>query len=419
MSRPPLPPGSLLLCLLALAAARAAAPAEWPEFRGPTGQGRSEARGLPVEWSETRSVAWVTPIPGAGWSSPVVADGRVFLTTGLPRAEGGASLHVIALDAATGRVVWDREVFAGPEIEAQPLHRKNSPASPTPVLADGRVYVHFGHHGTACLDRDGRVLWRNNEVRYDPVHGNGGSPVLVGDLLIYHADGAKDPCVIALDRQTGTVRWRAGRTVSPKQTFSFATPLLVGEGSGAQLISPASGAVAALDPRDGREVWHVRYGGGFSVVPRPVAGHGLVFVATGYARADLLAIRLGGTGDVTDTHVAWRTTKGAPLTPSLVLDGDELYGVSDMGVATCWDARTGNVHWQEKLEGGYSASPLLADGRIYFQNENGLGTVLAVGREFRRLATNPLGERTLASYAVTGRALLIRTESRLYRIETR
>ena len=316
-------------------------------------------------------------------------------------------------------MLWDREVFAGPGIEAQPLHRKNSPASPTPLLADGRVYVHFGHHGSACLDREGRILWRNNELRYDPVHGNGGSPVLAGDLLISHADGAKDPFVIALDRKTGAVRWRTARTVRPKQTFSFATPLLVGEGAAAQLISPASGAVAALDPRDGRELWHVRYGGGFSVVPRPVAGHGLVFVATGYARADLLAIRLGGSGDVTDTHVAWRTTKGAPLTPSLVLDGDELYGVSDMGVATCWDARTGTVHWQEKLEGGYSASPLLADGRIYFQNENGLGTVLAVGREFRRLATNPLGERTLASYAVTGRALLIRTESRLYRIETR
>ena len=414
MPRPLLSPG--LLLFLAAAAVHAA-PAEWPEFRGPTGQGSSAARGLPVEWSETRHVAWVTSIPGAGWSSPVVGEGRVFLTAGRPRSEGGASLRVLALETATGRVLWDREVFAGAGIEAQPLHRKNSPASPTPLLADGRVYVHFGHHGSACLDREGRILWRNDEVRYDPVHGNGGSPVLAGDLLIHHADGAKDPFVIALDRNTGAVRWRTARTVRPKQTFSFATPLLVGEGAAAQLISPASGAVAALDPRDGRELWHVRYGGGFSVVPRPVAGHGLVFVATGYARADLLAIRLGGSGDVTDTHVAWRTTKGAPLTPSLVLDGDELYGVSDMGVATCWDARTGNVHWQEKLEGGYSASPLLADGRLYFQNENGLGTVVAAGREFRRLATNPLGERTLASYAVTGRALLIRTESRLYRIE--
>ncbi|MBM3866694.1 MAG: serine/threonine protein kinase [Verrucomicrobia bacterium] len=415
MCRPLLSPG--LLLVWAAAVVQAAASAEWPEFRGPTGQGSSAARGLPVEWSETRHVAWVTPIPGAGWSSPVAGDGRVFLTAGRPRAEGGASLHVLALEAATGRVLWDREVFAGAGIEAQPPHRKNSPASPTPLLADGRVYAHFGHLGSACLDREGRILWRNDEVRYDSVHGNGGSPVLAGDLLIHHADGAKDPFVIALDRNTGAVRWRTARTVRPKQTFSFATPLLVGEGAAAQLISPASGAVAALDPRDGRELWHVRYGGGFSVVPRPVVGHGLVFVATGYARADLLAIRLGGSGDVTDTHVAWRTTKGAPLTPSLVLDGDELYGVSDMGVATCWDARTGNVHWQEKLEGGYSASPLLADGRLYFQNENGLGTVVAAGRGFRRLANNSLGERTLASYAVTGRALLIRTESRLYRIE--
>lgn len=409
---------ALLLSPLASAAAPAG-PAEWPEFRGPTAQGRADQTGLPLEWSATRNVAWVVPVPGSGWSSPVVGGGRIFLTTGTPREGGGASLRALAFEAATGRLLWDREVFGGPGIELQPPHRKNSPASPSPVLEGDRVFVHFGHHGTACLGVDGQVRWRNDALRYDPVHGNGGSPVLVGDLLIHHVDGAADPGVVALDVATGAVRWRVARAVQPKQTFSFCTPLLLPGPAGPQLISPGSGAVSALDPRDGRELWHVRYGAGFSVVPRPVAGHGLVFIATGYMRADLLAIRLGGTGDVTDTHVAWRTTKGAPLTPSLVLDGDELYGVSDMGVATCWDARTGEVRWQEKLEGGYSASPLAAGGRIYFQNETGLGTVVAAGREFRRLALNPLGERTLASYAVTGRAFLIRTEGRLFRIEER
>lgn len=397
----------------------APASAEWPEFRGPTGQGHSTATGLPLEWSATRNVVWKQPVPGLGWSSPVIGGGRIFLTTGVPGTDGGASLRALGFDAATGRLLWNTEVFAGPQIEAQPLHKKNSPASPTVIHEGDRIYVHFGHHGTACLDLDGRILWRNNRLRYDAVHGNGGSPILVDDLLVYNADGGKDPFVVALDKRTGEVVWKVTRTVQPKQTFSFCTPLLITVDGVRQIITPGSGAVAALDPKDGRELWHVKYGAGYSVVPRPVYGAGLIFIGTGYNRADLLAIKPGGTGDLTDTNIVWRTTKGAPLTPSAVVVGDEVYVVSDMGVATCFDAKTGTVHWQERLEGNYSASPLAAEGRIYFQNETGTGTVLKAGKEFVKLATNKLDERTLASYGVAGKAFFIRTEANLYRIESR
>ena len=397
-------------------AAGEAAGAEWPEFRGPTGQGLSSATNLPLEWSAQKNVMWKQPTPGLGWSSPVVSRGQVFLTSGEEDASDRASLRVFALDAATGRQLWQTEVFSMTETAPQAIHDKNSPASPTPIIEGDRIYVHFGHHGSACLDRAGKVIWRNNRLGYESVHGNGGSPVLVEDKLVYHADGAKRPFVVALHKATGEIAWKVDRKVETRQTFSFCTPLVITAGNRRQIISPGSGAVSALNPADGSELWRVRYGQGYSVVPRPVFGHNLLFIATGFNRADLLAIRPDGEGDVTDTHVAWRTTKGAPLTPSVVLVGDELYAVSDMGIASCFDAKTGKVHWQERIDGNYSASPLAADGRIYFQNETGTGVVLKASREFTKLATNPLGERTLASYAVLENSLLIRTEKHLYRI---
>ena len=408
------------LCLVAswLQAATPTAAPDWPEFRGPTGQGHATTTGLPLEWSTTKNVVWKQPVPGLGWSSPVIAGGRIFLTSGVNTSDSQASLHALALDAATGRILWNTVIVADATITPDTIHKKNSPASPTAIVDGDRIFVHFGHHGTACLDRDGKILWRTSELAYDPLHGNGSSPILVGDKLVFTADGTADPFVAALDKNTGKLAWKFTRTVQPRQTFSFCTPLLVTIDGQPQIIAPGAGAVSALNPQDGRELWHVRYGSGYSVVPRPVAGHGLLFVATGFNRADLLAIRMGAaSGDVTDSHLAWRTTKGAPLTPSLVLVGDELYGVNDAGLATCWDAKTGSVHWQEKIDGNYSASPLAAEGRIYFQNETGTGTVLAAEKTFKKLATNKLEERTLASYAVTGNAFLIRTEKHLYRIQ--
>jgi outer membrane protein assembly factor BamB len=405
--------------LLGVATVYGAVDDEWPEFRGPTGQGISTAAELPVEWSTTKNVIWSQNVPGSGWSSPVIGRGQLFLTTAVAGRGGRSSLRALCFDVATGRIVWDTEVFTPAEIAAQPIHGKNTEASPTPILDGERVYVHFGHHGTACLDHAGKIVWRNNRLGYESVHGNGGSPILVGDQLIFHGDGAESPFVVALDAGTGEARWKVPRPRVSRQTFSFSTPLLIRLNGRAQVISPASGAVFGLDPANGREIWRVLYRDGYSVVPRPVFGAGLVFVSTGFMRAELLAIRPEGTGDVTDSHIAWRTTRGAPLTPSLLLVGDELYGVNDAGIATCWDARTGKVHWQERIDGNYSASPMAGAGRIYFQNETGVGTVINAGREFAKLGVNSLEEPTLASYAAAENSLFIRTERNLYRIGQR
>jgi outer membrane protein assembly factor BamB len=389
---------------------------DWPEFRGPTGQGHASERRLPLHWHGTNGIAWKQPLPGLGWSSPVVVRGRIFLTTAVESAEkaGATSLRALCLDAARGKTLWSSEVFSLEGVGN--IHKKNSHASPTPLVRDGRVYVHFGHHGTACLDLKGRVLWRQSELRYPPVHGNGGSPVLIGEKLIFSADGASEPFLAALDTRDGRVLWKTARETDAKKTFSFSTPLVIEVNGRRQLISPGSGAVCAFDPDTGRELWRVRYGEGYSVVPRPVFGHGLVFVSSGFDRPSVLAIRPDGRGDVTESHVAWTLNKGAPNTPSLLLAGDELYMVSDGGIASCADTRTGKVHWQERLGGGFSASPLCADGRLYFLNEEGVTTVLRAARDFVVLATNALGERTLASPAAADGALYLRTEGHLFKI---
>jgi outer membrane protein assembly factor BamB len=393
--------------------------ASWPEFRGPTGQGHSGATGLPLEWSRTKNVAWRRPIPGKGWSSPVLGGGRVYLTTAVEASGGsGLSLRALCLDAGSGEVRWDREVFLHERSGLPRIHTKNGHASPTPVLEGDRLYVHFGHLGTACLDLEGKVLWTNRELVYPPFHGSGGSPIIAGEALIVSCDGASDPFVVALSKRTGKVLWRTPRRTGEAKKFSFSTALLITVGGRQQVVSPGSGAVCAYDPATGREIWRVRYEG-FSVVPRPVFGHGLVFVSTGYEEPHVLAIRPDGEGDVTESHVAWSLRKGAPNTPSMVIAGDEIYMVSDGGVATCADARTGKVHWQERVCGGTSASLLHAGGRIYVQDEEGTGVVLRPGKTFEKLAENALDERTLASYAAGDGALFIRTEGGLYRIEAR
>jgi outer membrane protein assembly factor BamB len=408
-----------LLVLLCVFCPRAFSPATetgWPEFRGPTGQGHSTSTKLPLRWGPAENVVWKQPVPGAGWSSPVIHRDAVYLTTALLDETGRpVSLRALAYDVASGRLLWNREVF--PVAAATGKHSKNSHASPTPVAEGDRLYVHFGHQGTAALDLAGEVIWRQTNLVYAPVHGNGGSPVIVGDKLVFNCDGASDPFIVALDKHTGAVRWRVPRETTAARTFSFSTPLLIQVNGREQLISPGSGVVNALDPADGRELWRARYGEGFSVVPRPVFGHGLVFIGTGYERAWAYAIRVDGAGDVTDTHIAWTTSRGAPNTPSMLLVGDELYFVSDGGVASCVDARTGELHWNERLGGDFSASPIQANGRLYFTNERGRTFVIRASRTFEKLAENDLGERTLASPAAGGPALFIRTEAHLHRLQ--
>jgi outer membrane protein assembly factor BamB len=390
---------------------------DWPQFRGPTGDGISKAKNVPLTWSSQEHVVWKQAIPGSGWSSPVLFRGKLYLTTASDLGPDQTSLRAICMNAADGAVDWNVELFKPDPAALQEHHVKNGVASPTPVVTSDRVYVHFGHLGTAALDPAGKILWRQTELSYLPRHGNGGSPVVAGNSIIFSCDARTDPFVAALDCDNGHVNWKVPRNTKAIKTFSFCTPTVIEVDGVTQVISPGSGFVAAYDPKDGREIWRVRYGEGYSVVPRPVFANGLLFVATGFERPSLLAIDpKGASGDVTDTHVRWTATKGAPLTPSVLAVGSELYLISDNGVATCLELSTGKVNWTKRLGGDFSASPFSAEGRIYFQNEAGTTYIIKAGTTYELLATNDLEDRTLASAVPDDGALYIRSEKNLWRI---
>jgi outer membrane protein assembly factor BamB len=394
----------------------------WPEFRGPSGQGLADGGPWPTKWSATEAVVWKQPIAGSGWSSPIVWNGRIYLTTAV--SLGGESpdysLRAIALEAATGRELWNTEVIRQDGKAPTKIHRKNGHASPTPLCDGTRLYVHFGHQGTAALDLLGRTIWRRTDVKYVPVYGNGGSPALIGDTLVFSCDGEDQQFIIALDKFTGETRWRTDRKCTQEDRQAFSTPLLISVAGKSQLISPGAGAIVAYEPLTGRELWRVSGPpDAYSNVPRPLFGHGLLFVSDSADKPRLLAIRPDGQGDVTDSHVVWTEPTALGLISSPVLVGDELYAVSDRGVGTCLDAKTGQIHWRQRLGGDYSASLLYADGHVYFQNEAGLATVVKAGKQFELVSKNDLGEPVLASYAAAGGAFFIRGKDHLFRIGKR
>ncbi|MDW8198228.1 MAG: PQQ-binding-like beta-propeller repeat protein [Gemmataceae bacterium] len=391
---------------------------DWNQFRGPDGQGHAPGP-LPTKWDATTNITWRKEIPGLGWSSPVIAAGKIYLTTAVPLKTGGPSLRALALDALTGAVLWNQEVFVE-DANAPKPHKKNSHASPTPVVEAGMVYVHFGHMGTACLRaQDGTKVWATQDHSYAPMHGNGGSPILVGDRLIFSADGLDKQHIIALEKSTGKLAWKTPRKGITGLPFSFSTPLVITVNGQQQIISVGSSVVLALEPKTGREIWRVSFGKGYSVVPKPIYANGLVYICTGYTTPTLLAIRPDGQGDVTQTHVAFTVKKNVPLNPSLLAVGDAIYMVSDSGVLTCLDGKTGAERWSERIGGAFSASPIYAGGRVYLLDEAGTTTIFTPGDKFELVATNKLGERSLASFAVDGQALFVRTEKALYRIEAK
>ncbi len=405
---------------LALGLALAALPAtasDWPQFRGPTGQGHAADDPAPLVWSERENVAWKVPVAGRGWSSPVVADGLVWLTTAVTGPDG-TSLRLLAFEAGTGAEAMNVEVFLIADTTL--LNPKNSFASPTPVIApDGeRIHVHFGARGTAAVaargSSAGDVLWRTR-FDYTSQHGNGGSPILHDGSLIVGIDGYDTAFLVALDAATGEERWRAVRPQPISQAYS--TPLAIRVNGAWQIVATSAFRTTAHDPRSGRELWRVEYPGGFSNVARPVFGHGLVFLSTGFNDPVLLAVRPTGEGDVTTSEVAWRQERGAPLTVSPILVGAELYTVTDNGIATCFDALTGAIHWRQRLGGDHSASPVVAAGRIYFQREDGVTTVIEPGTAYQELARNEVDGSTFASLAVSDGAFFLRTGAHLYRIE--
>lgn len=382
-------------------------PQDWPEFRGPTGQGHSTERGLPLTWSESSNVLWKTAIPGKGWSSPAIKGDRIWLTTA---TEEGKSLRAICIDRDSGAIIHNIEVFRLKN--TGPLNAKNNHASPTPVLDGDRIYLHFGALGTACVADSGEIVWKTRLDYDNGQHGPGGSPIIYEGLLIVSCDGLDVQFVAALDKATGKTRWKKYR----QGYQAYTTPLLIRLPEGDQIVSPGAFRAIAYEPRTGKEIWHVKYGEGFSNVPRPVYGHGMVFICTGFPEPALLAVRPGGRGDVTKTQVAWSLRRGVARTPSPLLISDELYVLNDNGVVTCVDAKTGEERWVARVGGNHSASPIYADGRIYFLSEEGESVVIAPGKQFQILARNRLDGETLASMSVSGGSIFVRSHTHLYRL---
>jgi outer membrane protein assembly factor BamB len=396
-----------LRALLVLFACVAASKAEdWPQFRGPTGQGHSSAIQLPESWSEQENIRWKTAIPGLGWSSPVVSGNQVWITTAIDAA---GSLRALCVDRQTGEMLQDVEVFRKEDLGR--IAAKNSHASPTPVLDGKHVYVHFGAHGTACLTTDGETIWRR-ELAYDHRHGPGGSPVIWNDLLVVVCDGPDQQFTIALDKDNGAVRWK----VEHHGQQAYSTPLVIGSGDKAQLITSQGEALIAYRPSDGSELWRCRHAG-HSVVPRPVVGNGLVYFCSGSWPPALFAVRLGGKGDITDSHVEFSVRRGVPLNPSPLVVDSRLYLVSDQGVLSCFSATDGHELWRERLGGAFTASPTYADGKIYLLDENGTMHVVADADKFRLISSNSIEGRTLASPAFVEHAIYLRSDTHLYRIE--
>lgn len=413
---------------VALALAAAPASAQWPQFRGPDGNGMAAVAvgELPLFWSETDNVRWRTPIHGRAWSSPIVLGGQVWVTTA---TESGRELFAVAVDRETGRVLHDIKLF---DVEKpQFAHPQNTHASPTPVGEPGRVYVTFGAAGTAALDtRTGKVLWQRRDIECNHFRGAGSSPILHGSLLVMHFDGSDRQFVIALDKNTGRTVWRTERSIDFRDLGpdgkpeaegdyrkAFATPHVAMLDGRPMLVSIGSKATYGYDPLTGRELWRVEERDGHSGSTRPVVGRGLVFVPTGFPTGEVVALRPKITAAGASAEVVWRLTRGAPKKPSLLLVNDLLFLISDNGIATAVEAATGAVVWTSRVGGNFSASPLAAQGRIYLFSEEGKTTVLAAGREFKVLAENEVGDGFMASPAVAGRALFLRSRTHLYRIE--
>ena len=412
--------------LLVLLCVTAQAGDSWPQFRGPDGNGHSDARDLPLNWSETKNVVWKTPIHDRGWSSPVIYGNQIWLTTAAP---DGRKLYALCLDRNTGRIIQDLKLFE--VAEPQYAHPFNTYASPTPVIEAGRVYITFGSPGTACIDtRSFKVLWERRDIECNHFRGAGSSPILFQDLLIMNFDGSDQQFVTALDKRTGKTVWRTKRSIDFQDLEAngkpaadgdfrkgFATPQVAMINGRWELISLGSKAAYSYNPLNGQELWRVEERSQHSASTRPVIGHGMIFYPTGFSTGQLFAVRTGGNGLITDTHVAWKLKRGVSTKPSILLVDDLIYMISDTGIASCIDAKSGEVVWQKRIGGEYSASPVYADGSVWLFSEDGKTSVIRPGRTFELLAENQLNDGFLASPAISNNAFYLRTRTHLYRIE--
>jgi outer membrane protein assembly factor BamB len=388
--------------------------AEWPEFRGPNAQGLVEASKVPSKMGE-ENLVWKIQIPGSGWSSPVMSSGLIVVTTAVKTEE--IELRAIALNAETGQIVWNKKLFQPSEKEAGRIHAKNSLASSSPLIADGVVYAHFGHMGTAALSlKNGEIKWRYHDT-YPAMHGNGGSPVLVEDVLIFSADGETKGLLRGLDRWSGKLKWEVDRKKDVRRKFSFGTPLVIESGGEKVVVSQGSGMAGGYRPADGRLLWWVDYGEGFSLVPRPVYQEGRVYLATGFMKAKLLAIRLDGAkGEISDTHVEWVATKDIPTTPSFVISGDEIYVTDDTGRLSCLSRKTGERLWRDSYKRKISASLTLVGNRLFAFSEEGQGFVHKVSdKGAEEIVVNDFAEPVFASPIIFDGSVIVRSKSNLWR----
>ncbi len=427
----------------AMPARAAAAPPHWSQWRGPDGQGIAREARVPLEWSATKNVAWKTAIPGRGFSSPVVWGDRIFLTTAVegevvpgakavrheidgkefvhPDGVGADRRHtfkVLALDAKSGRILWERTAWEGTPYDTR--HKRGSFAAPTPVVDGERVYAYFGSEGLYVYDFDGKPAWswQTPGIASFGV-GVGTSPVLHGDVVILQCDedNGQKSFLVGLDRKSGKEAWRTPRQVE----VSWATPILVRSGGRHELVTAGSQAIIAYDPASGRELWRMK-GLESNAVPSPVAGDGIVVVSSGYPTKVAVAVRPGGSGDVTGTdRVLWRYDKGTAYVPSPILVEGLLYLVTDKGLVSCLDAKTGKVHYEggrPPVGASYMASPVAVAGHLLLSSMDGDTVVLKAGPTHEVVRSNPLGEPIAASPAVVGNRLYIRGEQHLFAIGT-
>jgi len=406
------------------------AQADWPEFRGPQGDGHAPQTnvGLPLHWDETNHVTWKTPIPHKGWSTPLVMNGQIWLTTA---TDDGHELYAIGLDEKTGKIQVNEKVF---EVEhPEPLGNgasMNSYATPSALLENGKVYVHFGSAGTACLDtKTGKTIWKRSDLPCRHYRGPSSSPVSYENLIILTMDGADLQYVVALNKQTGKTVWKTNRSVAWNDENvpgpmakdgdlrkAHSTPLVIRDGTQAQLISTGAKAAYGYDPASGRELWRVQYAD-WSVAPRPLYDQGLAFIVTGLTKKEMWALKVDGKGDVSETAVVWKLKTHVGKYASPILVDDLIYTAAEESFITCLEAKTGQTIWTERVGGKYAASPIYADGRLYFCDQEGTTTILKPGRKLEVLATNHLPDGFMASPSVSGKALLLRTRTSLYRVE--
>lgn len=413
--------------------------ADWPQWRGPTGQGVAASANIVAQWSEAENVAWRTEIGGRGWSSPVVAGDQVWVTTAretvaseeesarrLESNTGGQPVTVLSevridavcIDKRTGKVL--KEIEALRKKDPQWAHATNSYASPTPVIDSGRLYLQNGSFGTACIDIEtGDVLWTNQELWVMHENGPGGSPVIWNNLIIFHMDGSDKQFIAAIDKHTGSVVWQTARSgkmnSNPQLKKAYGTPVVTPVGGRDVIISPAANWVYGYDPATGKELWKIGYDGlGFSIVPKPVVGNGMIYIGTSYMQPKMLGIDITGSMP----QIAWTHKRNVPAISSPILIEDALYFVSDKGgIVTCLDAKSGQEIWRQRIGGNHSASPTYAGGLLLFHSREGETVVLRPGSAFELVHRNKLDGSHFASAAVNEDALFIRTDKALYRIE--